>query len=237
MPKIERKILLISPHPDDIAYSCLLPALDKKNTATVLTVFSRSKYAYESSIAYDVDVVTAIRKAEDMEFCRIINAQMHSLDYPDSSITFSSEKMFLDLYPYHKELAEVIRSYIIDNHFIRVYFPMALGWHYDHKIIRDVILKEVVQQLINTIEFVMYEDMPYTCQFTYDEIKKRLKSIVKANGYSGLSSSKMESSDVTLQTRAIEIYKSQYEADTVNQIISHKIVGGKIVEKFYKLYV
>lgn len=235
MPKAEKKILLISPHPDDIAYSCLLPSLDEENTSTVLTVFGRSKYAFKSSNTYDVDIVTAIRNAEDIEFCRFINAQLHSLDYPDSSITFSSEKRYLDLYPNHRELGDVIRSYIINNHFLRVYFPIALGWHYDHKIIRDVFLKEVVRQLKGTIEFVMYEDMPYTCQFTCDEIKKTLISIVRANGYTGLLLSQMESSDVTLQTRAMEIYKSQYEADTVTQIIKHKIVDGKIVEKFYKL--
>lgn len=235
MHAIKKNILLISPHPDDIAYSCLLPAYDNDNISTVLTVFGQSKYAYGSSNAYNADWVTAIRKSEDLEFCSLINAKLIYLDYADSSISFSSDKTYIDLYPFHRELAEIIKSNIFDHHFRRVYFPMALGWHYDHKIIRDIILKEVAPCCDGIADFVMYEDLPYTLQFSDNDMAIALMHILKDKGYTKLTSSIMKSSDTALQRQVIDIYKSQYETDTVRQIIKHKIVDGNIVERFHRI--
>lgn len=237
MHRLKRNILLIAPHPDDIAYSCILPTLDKDNECSVMTVFSRSRFAYGSSISYNEDIISAVRKSEELEFCRFINAKLHVLDYLDSSLTFSHDINYNDLYPYQNELADVINTCIYDNRFDQVYFPVALGWHYDHKIIRDVIMKKVIQNCKDITQFIMYEDLPYTLQFSEKEIGTKLFSLCKIHRFADLYTYMMKSSDVDSQIHAIEIYKSQYDKDTIRKILTHKIINGNIVEKYYKIYV
>lgn len=236
MPNIKRKILLIAPHPDDIAYSSLLPASDKENMATVMTIFGRSRYAYGNS-TNDEKKISSIRKSEDIKFSRFINAKLLYFNYPDSSITFSSEKNYEDLYPFHNELSNIIKSNIVNSHYDSVYFPMAIGWHYDHRIIREILMKEVIPHCNRTIEFIMYEDLPYALPFSDKEIQIEINSIIRKYGYLQTSHNTMSSPDVKILKDSIEIYESQYNADTISKIVNHKIKGENIIENFHKIHV
>lgn len=237
MPDVKRKILIVSPHPDDVAYSSLIPAFDKKNISTIMTIFGRSKYAYGNSNNNNEKKISSIRKAEDIEFCKLINAKLLFYDYPDSSITFSKEKKYKDLYPCRNELAEIIKSNIVSCHYDCVYFPMAIGWHFDHRIIRDILMEEVIPYCNHTIEFIMYEDMPYALQLSTEEINAAMTSITRNYGYPEISYKIMTSPDIKIFKDAIQIYESQYEVNTVNKIVNHKINDGYIMERFCKIHV
>ena len=47
----------------------------------------------------------------------------------------------------------------------------------------------------------------------------------------------MSSPDVKILKDSIEIYESQYNADTISKIVNHKIKGENIIENFHKIHV
>ena len=237
MANDKRKILLIAPHPDDIAYSCLLPALDINNQCTVMTIFGRSRYGFGTSDNGDVEKVSAIRKCEDYRFCRFINAEQRYLYFSDSSITYSKDKSYEELYPMRNKLADIIKAEIGAGRYDCIYFPMALGWHYDHSIIRELIMDSVVPSYSGACEFVMYEDLPYALDFTEQETEAKFTSMIGRLSESRFSKYKMSQPEIDRLNRAIDIYASQHEPDVVTKLLQYKVFNGRVVETFYKLYV
>lgn len=233
----ERKILLIAPHPDDIAYSCLLPTLVIENHCTVMTIFGRSRYVFGTSDNKDIDKVSAIRKHEDLRFCKFIKAEQRYFNFPDSSITFSNDKSYEELYPIRNELTDLIKSEIGEGHYHCIYFPMALGWHYDHSIIRELIVDDVIPLYRDSCEFVMYKDLPYALDFSEGETEAKLTSIMSKFYDLQFFKYTMSLPEIERLNQVINIYASQYESDVVAKLLQYKVLNGQVVETFYKLYV
>lgn len=233
----KRKILLIAPHPDDVAYSCLLPALVIENQCTVMTIFGRSRYVFGTSDNMDIEKVSAIRKYEDLRFCKFIKAEQRYLNFPDSSITFSNDKSYKELYPIRNELADLIKSEIGEGHYDCIYFPMALGWHYDHSIIRELIVDDIIPSYRGSCEFVMYEDLPYALELPKGETEAKLTSLISKFSDSRFFKYKMSLPEIEKLDQVINIYASQYESDVVTKLLQYKVLNDRVVETFYKLYV
>ena len=84
--------IFISPHPDDIAYSCF-GAFHMSKNPCLLTVFGRSKYSANHCVnPLDENIVSGIRKKEDILFADYNNASYYSFNFPDTSLTLSTVK-------------------------------------------------------------------------------------------------------------------------------------------------
>ena len=83
--------IFLSPHPDDIAYSCygplVNPPVPRLDSSLILTVFSVSRHATgELGRRGCQHEVTRVRKAEDETFASSVGCRLLSLDFPDSSV-------------------------------------------------------------------------------------------------------------------------------------------------------
>jgi LmbE family N-acetylglucosaminyl deacetylase len=167
----KKDIIFLSPHFDDVAFSC--GGLIRKiknicNRIIIVNVFTKSIWApYMEITQKSEDLVSKIRYNEDLSYCNSLNIENIRLGFIDSSLRGYDDVTEL--------LAEVNNDYIYFSvkyaildilkslcvHY--VFCPSGIGNHIDH-----VIVFEAIKEFEN-IEKIFYEDMPYACSFTSDQ--------------------------------------------------------------------
>lgn len=231
-----KKILFLSPHIDDIAYSCssLLTLRSLISDFTLVNVFSRSKYA-PNLLSQDSEVISFIRDMEDISLCTYYDISRINIGFPDSSLrgyTDASELLgdvandFISLDVINK-VVEVVNS--IDFHFILV--PISIGNHIDH----NIVLEAVLNANIPISKVLFYEDLPYTLGFNENQIfeylYKKINKKIEIEPYIGRF-------DRHIKEQNISNYSSQFNASTFSRIIEYStniIKNGFHIEKFWSL--
>jgi len=152
--------VFISPHLDDVAFSCagtaMLLAQDGWRV-TLVTVFTKSmpdpqgfalSCQLDKGVAPDADYM-ALRRAEDREFCRRagLPEPVH-LDFPEAP--HRGYRNAKDLFHSVHENDEVWRS-LPTWHADLIFAPQGLGGHSDHL--------QVIRSL--TLPAMRYQDAPY----------------------------------------------------------------------------
>jgi LmbE family N-acetylglucosaminyl deacetylase len=174
------KILILSPHRDDAAFSLSIAItnwLTARHVVTILNIFTRSRYAPYSDAAFvhendQLSYVSAMRLREDEHFLRRItetlpkglksNLHMLDLNLKDAPIRLRIPLEELSDTPINaadpsiekirKTLAKQSEAGAIEG----LVLPAALGKHVDHLAVR-----EAAMPLISTIPAAFYEDLPY----------------------------------------------------------------------------
>lgn len=170
-----QRALFVSPHFDDVAFSCggTAFALTQRGWATTLcTVFTKSianptgfalACQLDKGLAADVDYL-ALRRAEDDAAARALdvseNVRLDFAEAPhrgyESAAALFGEFAATDAIvpPLEARLEAVARDYSV------IFAPQALGSHVDHRRVRDAI-HAVAASLGSATRIVWYRDAPY----------------------------------------------------------------------------
>jgi LmbE family N-acetylglucosaminyl deacetylase len=174
------KILILSPHRDDAAFSLSIAVtnwLKSRHTVTILNVFTRSRYAPYSDAAFvhendELSYVSAMRLREDELFIRRIketlpkglkdNLHMHDLNLKDAPIRLRipleelSDTPVNPTDPAIEKVRKALTRQFEAGAMEALVLPAALGNHVDHLTVR-----ETAMSFITGIPAAFYEDLPY----------------------------------------------------------------------------
>lgn len=174
------RILVLSPHRDDAAFSCglLLSSLLWQGNAVVVvnicTVSDYAPYLAENGDARELQVTTA-RRAEDLAFTGRITddseadataVQLIDLNWKDAPLRWSvdGEEVLAPVPLVQAEvesLVSVLRSISAGD---VVLAPLALGGHVDHRLVREAAVRA-----FGMSSLLFYEDLPYACRMATPE--------------------------------------------------------------------
>jgi len=174
------KILILSPHRDDAAFSLSIAItswLTARHTVTILNVFTRSRYAPYSDAAFvhendELSYVSAMRLREDELFVRRITEtlpkglknglRMIDLNLKDAPIRLRIPLEELSDTPVdpadhaiekiRKSLTKLSETGAMEA----LVLPAALGNHVDHLTVR-----EAAMSFTRSLHTAFYEDLPY----------------------------------------------------------------------------
>jgi LmbE family N-acetylglucosaminyl deacetylase len=178
------KILILSPHRDDAAFSLSLTItnwLTARHSVTILNVFTRSRFAPYSDAAFvhendELSYVSAMRLREDELFIRRVketlpkghknNLHMLDLNLKDAPIRLRIPLDAVNITPANPAdpSIEKIRK-ALTRHFEptpgqapmqALVVPAALGNHIDHLTVR-----EAAQPFTTQLPTAFYEDLPH----------------------------------------------------------------------------
>jgi len=174
------KILILSPHRDDAAFSLAIAItnwLTARHTVTILNVFTRSRYAPYSDAAFvhendQLSYVSAMRLREDEHFLRRItetlpkglksNLHMADLNLKDAPIRLRipheelSDTAVNSADPAIEKIRKALAKQSESGAMEALVLPAALGKHVDHLTVREAALP-----LTAGIPSAFYEDLPY----------------------------------------------------------------------------
>jgi LmbE family N-acetylglucosaminyl deacetylase len=174
------KILILSPHRDDAAFSLSIAItnwLTARHTVTILNVFTRSRYAPYSDAGFvhendELSYVSAMRLREDELFVRRItetlpkglksNLHMVDLNLKDAPIRLRipleelSDTPLNPVDPAIEKIRKALARQSESGAMEALVLPAALGNHVDHFTVR-----EAAMPLTTTVPSAFYEDLPY----------------------------------------------------------------------------
>jgi len=175
-----KKILILSPHRDDAAFSLSIAItnwLTARHTVTILNVFTRSRYAPYSDAAFvhendELSYVTAMRLREDEAFLRRItqnlpkglknHLHMEDLRLKDAPIRLRIPLEEVSDTPVHPGDSAIIKIQKALTHHLEqgtleaLVLPAAIGDHVDHLTVR-----EAATAFTADLPIAFYEDLPY----------------------------------------------------------------------------
>ena len=211
----------ISPHPDDICYSAFgsLMSVPGHEPKRIVTVFSKSCWTYlRTPSPANWREVTAQRLKEDEAFARSSGCDLVHLGLKDTSLRgYQGGREYLvrpDEDPVSAEVEHRLgRVIAVDAERSVFYVPIGISNHLDHLIVRDALIR-ILKILDN---FIFYEDLPYACEKSEEEIANFARSLCmsltpRMVPLSGLWAGKLE---------GIRTYASQLEPDTITRIASY----------------
>jgi len=172
-PFLSKEVFIVSPHSDDVCYSLagfLKNIYRSALSMTICTVFSQSDYTLSSSKEPCVDLISAIRKREDIVFQNMIGhgIKMQWLDYQDAPLRGHNVELtcFVDKFTksdkYYKEAFKKYVLTVLDKGLVSMIIcPMAIGNHIDHLIVNQVITDLLYNGDLRNNQVLFYEDLPY----------------------------------------------------------------------------
>lgn len=174
------KILILSPHRDDAAFSLSIAIthwLTARHTVTILNVFTRSRYAPYSDAGFvhendELSYVSAMRLREDELFVRRVtetlpkglkdNLHMVDLNLKDAPIRLRiplEEVSDTQVNPADHAIEKIRKALTRQadaGTMQALVLPAALGNHVDHLIVR-----EAAMSFTANLPTAFYEDLPY----------------------------------------------------------------------------
>jgi hypothetical protein len=152
--------LFISPHLDDVIFSLGSFILKSINRIIICTVFTKKNNDILKTLEGDYylygDYTTRVRE----DFKTIYNFKKNiiilHLDIPEEMFRVTNDGISNII---HSKLNTIINTYSIDS----IYFPLAIGYHTDHKLIYETSLL-----LRNQNNIKYYFDYPY-CTMKFNE--------------------------------------------------------------------
>jgi LmbE family N-acetylglucosaminyl deacetylase len=213
-----RRILLLAPHPDDVAYSCggtVAVALGEAELHMGV-VFSRSGYAASDAVrAAGPDAISAVRRAEDEAFCARYRIRRHDLGLPDSSLAGHDERSELRAAPVADPRCTAARDAIRDLASALVpdivCAPCGLGGHVDHAIVHRAARE------LEAAEVWFYEDVPYVARLALDRVDAWLSDELGLRAFASIDIDERIADKIA----AMWLYPSQTDARVVELMERH----------------
>jgi LmbE family N-acetylglucosaminyl deacetylase len=150
-------IFFISPHLDDVVFSCggTLGFLAGQGQGPVRVINIFSNYGK----------TTEVRKEEEQQAARTLGFDYRFLDFPDLFVRersgFFFHRMFRPLDPVMDaprldEIFLKLQETVSDSPGAKIYFPLGVGGHIDHEM-----CFQLGRRFARSHEVIFYEDMPY----------------------------------------------------------------------------
>ena len=221
------KIVVLSPHRDDAAFSLSLAIaawLKQGNRITVLNCFTRSDYAPYSDAASihpndRMSYVTALRLREDVSWQRhfgphLLRTELNLKDAPLRLHCSADEVCSLPVNPHDKALFK-IRAAIEQLAPDALVIPLALGAHVDHLTARDAALP----LYSDTLPFAFYEDLPYAARPGAADLIESLAHTLAPGLHPVFAEAPTDPSLAQQRKRTLALsYDSQIDDDVTEQI-------------------
>lgn len=172
------RVTFLSPHADDIAWSIgalALAVAEHVPAADLVTVFSVSNYTPTIG-SLELEAATAVRAAEDQEFCRQVGLTYRCLGlaeglvrgYPDLESLFQWWDGRDDAtFP---EVLDKVRNAVPDELGRFVFTPIGLGRHIEH-----LICQGVATTIFTDAHLLFYEDLPYASTMALPAIEEKIQ--------------------------------------------------------------
>ena len=232
------RLLVLSPHRDDAAFSVSLSIrqwLLAGHKVTLLSAFTRSTYApYEALEAMSEDErlerVSELRSAEDKAFISALPGNVRSLDLKfldapirlrcDSTEVYQIESGNTDtaISGIRRAMAQWIESQASDE-LCGLVIPLAIGGHVDHRIARDAAVPFAA-----SLPSAFYEDLPYMMR---DGAREDFASICRELGnelsenLSPVLIGMMKPGAAELKRHLASVYKSQIDLSLAEAIANY----------------
>lgn len=172
---VGRRVLLLSPHADDIAYSVggIVALLCTRAEIQLMTVFGRSRWTCSQALSQmSVEAVSVLRESEDRAYCERRGIDYAPFTYPDSSAMGYDEATELTSATNHdSRTAEIVAQIgdFVGRHAPRIVLaPCGLGGHVDHRIVRTA------AEALDQPDVFFYEDIPYSAGLSLAALNREL---------------------------------------------------------------
>lgn len=234
---MNKKILIISPHPDDASFSLggfILANYDK--SIIVWDVFSKQEYSIKAGV--DKSSKQQIVE-EEYKAMSALNKEVILSDLPEAGLrgykklstilnNTSTVKKNTPIYQKVKEIFQKVVKTINPN---TILIPLGCGAHIDHLIVREVVL-EWWNIYGRNQEVYLYEELPYALN------EKWYEEAMKIGRMYGLGEYLYDISKVIKEkAEVMSIYKSQVKDRDIKNMIQYSktIKKGKIIERVWKI--
>lgn len=221
LPSLEsmmgRKILLLSPHADDVAYSIggIVARLSMQADLRLITVFGHSGWALpQASCEKSIAVISAEREEEDRAYCARRRIDYVRLSCPDSFVMGYDEATELSTVgsddPRTNGVVNLILNAVTFQVPQVVLAPCGIGGHVDHQIVR------IAADALHHVEVLYYEDVPYSSSLPLPELERQL-------AVQGLTPAITADIESVLKSKYEDMwgYRSQTSASTVAEMLLH----------------
>lgn len=220
-------VVLLSPHPDDIAFSLggwLVRRPLAAGAPRLVTVFSTSRYT--TGALDDVSTVTRLRRAEDEAYAAAHGLALAHLGLPDSSVlgmTDDDQRTASASDDPRRDATRAAVARAVGDADL-VLGPLALGGHIDHRLVAAA-LRE-----LRGDGCAYYEDLPYAAGFSVSEIAAAAEAALGA-----AARAIALPIDLASKRTAIAAYGSQLQASEVAAIEAHaqRLGAGRPVERVW----
>lgn len=212
-----RRVLLLSPHADDVAYSIggLVARLSRRSDLCLMTVFGYSGWALpQAGGGQSTATISLVREREDRAYCARRGIDYQHLECPDSFVMGYDTAMELSM----GTAADLRTEDVVDlvGHAVTcwgphlVLAPSGLGGHIDHQIVRRA------ADSLHHLDVLYYEDLPYSASLPLPELERQLTT-------QGLTRAMTVDIDSVLQCKCQDMwgYRSQTCASTVAEMLLH----------------
>jgi len=214
---IGKRILLLSPHADDVAYSIggIVALLTRRADFCLLTIFGHSGWALpQASCKKSADAISAEREREDRAYCARRRIDYDLLSCPDSFVMGYDNATELTIAAADDPRTEGVVNLILNVVACRaphvVLAPCGLGGHVDHQIVR------IAADALHHVEVLYYEDVPYSSSLSLHELERQL-------AVQGLVPAVTVDIEVVLESKYEDMwgYRSQTSASTIAEMLLH----------------
>lgn len=232
---MKKKVLLISPHPDDIELSlgCSMNRNSERFEVCIWDVFTQKKY---NKIEKDFSEVIQIVKDEEFDVWK--NREVHIIydNFVDAQLRHNCRASQLmgngSLFKGLKEERQLYKE--LKNSFCNliqevkpdyVGVPMGIGRHIDHLIVREMVLS-----IAGQYQIFFYEDMPYSMNKKwYEEVRQEIIQSMDVIEFTFFFSA----NEVKKKMRIVQKYKSQFTKHELSMIERFEL--SKMCEKVWML--
>jgi LmbE family N-acetylglucosaminyl deacetylase len=223
----EMRIVLISPHRDDAAFSLSL-AIDAwaeaGHTVTVLNCFTCSEYAPYANTesvppAQRMRYISELRRREDLAWSGSYNGAVKLVDMglrdAPLRLTCAIDQVCTQAVVWDEAMYSQVQRTIMDLSPEALILPLALGNHVDHITARDAAMACATGDL----PCAFYEDLPYAARpGAIEEIGTRVQEIDLGLGFSFTEAPHDVGDAIDHKLSLISSYESQIDAATATQI-------------------
>jgi LmbE family N-acetylglucosaminyl deacetylase len=212
-----KRILMLSPHADDVAYSIggIVARLSMRADLHLMTIFGHSGWALtKASREKSTDAISAEREQEDRAYCARRWIDYNLLSCPDSFAMGYDEATELSTAasddPRTEDVVNLIRNAVACRMPQVVFAPCGLGGHIDHQIVR------VAADTLDHVDVLYYEDTPYSSSLSLPELERQLT-------VQGLAPAITANIEVVLESKCADMwgYRSQTSASTIAEMLLH----------------
>ncbi len=226
--------VVFSPHIDDAFLSLgglILNWIDNNEEVHVVDIFSISNYTKNG--VGDSTEITEKRKNEELSISKNTDVKISFLDFPECLLRGYKMKKEKPFYPdrinkeIDKDLLEKLEGEALKkvNKTACCYFPLGVGSHVDHLLVRDLSEILISKKLIEMTAF--YEDVPYIGWHALPkQFIERLNLIPH-----------IESIDMYKKMKVVENYDSQIEGEWIRVMKNHasKLLKNEKAERVWFL--
>ncbi|MRR49954.1 MAG: hypothetical protein EG825_03415 [Rhodocyclaceae bacterium] len=204
-PRARRRVLVLEPHMDDAALSVggLMWALRNQCEFTLVSIAGYSNftsYYFLDREYFDVEKISALRKAESELVMRLLGGRHTMLNESDTPLRYQPGNWTLDWYRRNRRCvnarldhcasaeeiatcAEAISRVLKETDAEEIWLPLGVGGHADHELSRNACLRALEQHggIEQRVSLYFYQDVPYATQFP-DHTGQILDALRSAGG-------------------------------------------------------